>query len=72
MEKQLTVVEWLIIQFSKYCDDSQVPFKVIEQAQEMYKEQLIEFADEYEYECTSYKGRTMSPEEFYSYIFKSE
>jgi hypothetical protein len=35
-----TAVEWLIKEYSKYVDDSNVPFKVIEQAKEMEKEQI--------------------------------
>jgi hypothetical protein len=35
-------VEWLVNQYSKYCDDSQVPFEVFEQAKEMEKEQIID------------------------------
>jgi hypothetical protein len=33
-------VEWLVNQYSKYCDDSQVPFEVFEQAKEMHKEEV--------------------------------
>jgi len=35
-----TAVEWLIKEYSKYVDDSNVPFKVIEQAKAMEKEQI--------------------------------
>jgi HEPN domain-containing protein len=39
-------IEWLIKEYSKYVDDSNVPFKVIEQAKEMEKEQIMDAYDE--------------------------
>jgi hypothetical protein len=36
-----TAVEWLIKEYSKYVDDSNVPFKVIQQAKAMEKEQMM-------------------------------
>lgn len=38
--KRQTAVEWLIVQVSKYCDDSSMPIGVYQHAKEMYKEQL--------------------------------
>ncbi len=46
-EKQQTAVEWLYLQMKKYCDDSNVPNDLIEQAKEMEKEQTMNFALEY-------------------------
>jgi len=37
--KQQTAVEWLYLQMKKYCDDSNVPNDLLEQAKEMEKEQ---------------------------------
>jgi hypothetical protein len=37
-----TAVEWLIKEYSKYVDDSNVPFKVIEQAKAMQKQQIMD------------------------------
>jgi hypothetical protein len=39
MNKQSSV-DWLVNQYSKYCDDSQVPFEVFEQAKAMHKEEI--------------------------------
>ena len=39
-----TAVEWLIKEYSKYVDDSNVPFKVIEQAKAMEKKQIVKFS----------------------------
>ena len=41
MEQKQTAVSWLIKQYSKFCDDSQMPFEVLEQAKQMEKEQII-------------------------------
>jgi hypothetical protein len=38
--KQQTVVEWLYLQMKKYCDDSNVPNDLLEQAKEIEKEQI--------------------------------
>ncbi len=45
--KQQTAVEWLYLQMKKYCDDSNVPNDLLEQAKEMEKEQTMNFALEY-------------------------
>jgi hypothetical protein len=34
-------IDWLVKQYSKYCDDSQVPFEVFEKAKAMHKEEII-------------------------------
>lgn len=39
-KKQQTAVEWLYLQMKKYCDDSNVPNDLLEQAKEMEKEQI--------------------------------
>jgi hypothetical protein len=36
-----TAVDWLIKEYSKYVDDSNVPFSVLEKAKEMEKEQIL-------------------------------
>jgi len=41
MDNKQTAVEWLIKEYSKYIDDSNVPFGLIEQAKEMEKEQMM-------------------------------
>lgn len=38
--KQQTAVEWLIKEYSRFIDDSNVPFGVLEQAKEMEKGQI--------------------------------
>jgi hypothetical protein len=43
-----TAVKWLYLQMKKYIDDSNVPNDLLEQALEMEKEQMIEFA----YSCS--------------------
>ena len=35
-----TAVEWLVKEYSKYVDDSNVPLSVLEKAKEMEKEQI--------------------------------
>ncbi len=37
-----TAVEWLIKEYSKYVDDSNVPFSVLEKAKEMERLQISE------------------------------
>jgi hypothetical protein len=37
----MTAVEWLYLQMKKYCDDSNVPNDLLQQAKEMEKEQII-------------------------------
>jgi hypothetical protein len=39
--KQQTAVEWLYLQMKKYCDDSNVPNDLLEQAKEMEKERIV-------------------------------
>jgi len=39
-----TAVDWLIKEYSKYVDDSNVPFGVFEQAKEMEKKQIVKFS----------------------------
>ncbi len=43
--KQQTAVEWFLIECGKYGDTAQIPDKVIEQAKEMEKEQIIDAAN---------------------------
>jgi len=70
MEKQ-TAVEWLIEILTK--DSVHIPNIWIKQAKEMEKEQMIDFADNYELECIHpYKGRLKNPEQYYNETFKSE
>ena len=38
--KKQTAVDWLIVQVSKYCDDSYMPIDIYQQAKEMEKDQL--------------------------------
>ena len=40
--KRQTAVEWLIVQVSKYCDDSYMPIDIYQQAKEMEKEQIVD------------------------------
>jgi hypothetical protein len=37
--KQISAVEWLYLQIKKYCDDSNVPNDLLEQAKEMEEQQ---------------------------------
>lgn len=37
-----TAVEWLYLQMKKYCDDSNVPNDLLEQAKEMDKQQKMD------------------------------
>ena len=70
MEKQ-TAVDWMAYQLNLEPDGWMKD--LIEQAKEMEKEQMIDFADDYEWKCTTlYTGRTMSPEQYYNKTFKSE
>jgi hypothetical protein len=66
-----TAVEWLLEQWPIL--EAQLPSWLIEQAKEMEKEQMIDFADNYELECIHpYKGRLKNPEQYYNETFKSE
>ncbi len=69
-----TTVEWLVKEINKLTGLTiQMDEPIIEQAKEMEKEQMIDFADNYELECIHpYKGRLKNPEQYYSETFKSE
>jgi hypothetical protein len=69
-EKQ-TVVEWLIEQLNKPGFAQVVTVEEIEQANEMYKEQMIEFANSFYDECgMQYGGLEKSAEEHYNEKYK--
>lgn len=56
---------------SHWCIDDLIA--QLHQAKEMEKEQMIDFADNYELECIHpYKGRLKNPEQYYNETFKSE
>ena len=56
-------VEWLINQYSKYFDDSNIPFKVIEQAKEMHKREIQSAFYSGRYEYNNYED---SSEQYYN------
>ena len=67
MEKQLTAVNWLVSQL-KGVYESDYLNKLIEQAKEMEKEQIIKsFDDGY-----AKSGITHNAQEYYNETFKSE
>ena len=43
--KQQTAVEWFLIECGKYGDTAQIPDEVIDEAKEMEKERMIDFAN---------------------------
>jgi hypothetical protein len=51
-----TAVDWLIKEYSKYVDDSNVPFSVLEKAKEMEKEQMVDFTMDFMGEDNSYES----------------
>jgi hypothetical protein len=68
-----TAVEWLYEQILLTPLDIRSINKCLEQAKEMEKGQMIDFADNYELECIHpYKGRLKNPEQYYNETFKSE
>ena len=45
--KQQTAVEWFLIECGKYGDTAQIPDELIDEAKEMEKQKMIEFAQSY-------------------------
>jgi hypothetical protein len=69
-EKQ-TAVEWLIEQLNKPGFAQVVTVEEIEQAKEMYKEQMIEFANSFCDECgMQYGGLEKCAEEYYNETYE--
>jgi len=63
-----TAVYWLIKEYSKYIDDSNVPFEVLKKANEMEKEQMIDFARNIIIDATcSVEGYVMTKKEIEEY-----
>jgi hypothetical protein len=60
-------IEWLYDQIE---NEGKCIYEVIEQAKEMGKEQMINFAENYETKV--YKGMFKSAEQYYNETFKSE
>jgi hypothetical protein len=64
-----TAVEWLIEQWPIL--ESQIPERILEQAKEMEKEQMINFAENYEmWESENYPRKTF--EQYYKETFKQQ
>ncbi len=68
-EKQQTAVEWLYLQMKKYCDDSNVPNDLLEQAKEIEKEQIINAFEQGENNSVDYfnpENRIKESEQYYN------
>ena len=62
-----TAVEWLLIQIHKHWNSEGLSFeKILEQAKEMEKEQIVNAYDEGEYDC----GCNGDSEQYYNKTFK--
>jgi hypothetical protein len=69
-----TAVEWLIEQWPIL--ESQIPERILEQAKEMEKEQMIKFANEYaesgSFYCNGEFAIEQDAEQYYNETFKQE
>jgi hypothetical protein len=54
--KQQTAVEWLYLQMKKYCDDSNVPNDLLEQAKEMHRQEIVNAVDGFPLENRNLNG----------------
>ena len=62
-----TAVEWLLIQIHKHWNSEGLSFdKILEQAKEIEKEQIVNAYDEGEYDC----GCNGDSEQYYNKTFK--
>jgi hypothetical protein len=66
-----TAVEWLVKEINKLTGLTiQMDEPIIEQAKEMEKEQIVNFADKYD--AYIVQGGTLTAEQYYAETFKSE
>jgi hypothetical protein len=65
-----TAVEWLVYVVQSNIAPNYIPKEIVEQAKEMEKEQIIEFADKYD--AYVVQGGTLTAEQYYNETFKSE
>jgi hypothetical protein len=65
-----TAVEWLIKEYSKYVDDSNVPFSVLEKAKEMEKGQMIDTFVE-GMRCQNFDPNRGRGEQYYNATFNT-
>jgi len=74
MEKQISAVEWLENEFKEMCKDFgglHTDFiERFDQAKQMEKEQIIEFANNYGFDICAYDYERA--EQYYNETFKSE
>lgn len=70
--KRQTAVDWLIVQVSKYCDDSYMPIDIYRQAKEMEKKQIIDAFEQGENNSVDYfnpENRIKESEQYYTETF---
>lgn len=70
---QQTVVEWLEEQLNKWSDGRfYLPPHLFEQAKQMEKKQIVQFADEWFNEYLEGLGDFVTPEQYYNETYKKE
>jgi hypothetical protein len=66
-----TAVDWMFDQLWETPKDKLAWFKILMEAEEMYKEQMIEFSNSFYDECgMQYGGLEKSAEQYYNETYK--
>jgi hypothetical protein len=65
-----TAVEWLVNEYSKCIDDSNVPFRLIDQAKQIEKEQMIGAFTE-GMRCQNFDPNRGRAEQYFNETFKT-